>query len=144
MTDGKKLMRELELLNITISQKEAEIKALRETIDGVSGVSYDRGKVDSSPQADPPFVRTIMRITELSADLDKELERRSEIVKMIYSLSDPAEISLLDDRFIKGISLMDISEKTGKSYSYLAHLQGKALYHVGQQQKSAKKQQKIT
>lgn len=118
---------------LQIKKLKGSIKRLEETRDNivvVSGISYDGERVDST--LTPDNVHNIaMKRMEIVRELTRDISRYQAIVPVIVNqindMDKGEHAELLYLRYVKGMSLFEISEQMSFSYGRIKHMHGEAL-----------------
>lgn len=93
-----------------IRDKEEELYSI-----GLSGISYDKDTVQTSP-ADP-MGRIADIISEIQQEKEKYILTKHTLINEIHSLEDKVAEQILHDRFIQNIPMRQISGRYGYSSS---------------------------
>ena len=99
-------------LNELIQSDQQELEDLRLLASSVPGIDYSKDKVQSSPSGDAGFTNIVMRIVELEAAINKDIDRllalKLEIRETINAVQDNEERLLLKYRYLNFMSWDDI------------------------------------
>ena len=91
-------------LNELIESHIAELRMLRETMDGLSAVNYDAERVQTS-NTTSPVETTVQKIIaqedKINAEIDKFVDLKAEIHNEISKVVDPTEQLVLRLRYIQ-------------------------------------------
>ena len=119
-------------LNEMIESHIAELRMLRETIDGLSAVNYEQDKVTSS-NTSSPVEMTVSKIIALeekiNAEIDRFVDLKTEIHTEISKVSDQTEQLVLRLRYIQFKSWPDIQAVIGKRERAAYTIHSTALNH---------------
>lgn len=105
------------------------IEALRTKVTGMQAISYDKVRVQTSPQNQMDEI--IAQIFDIELRYARMLLNYHEQIlqcdKMIAGMDDARHEQVLTMRYIDGLSWEKIAEQTGYSYRNVTRLHGKAL-----------------
>ena len=119
-------------LNELIESHIAELRMLRETMDGLSAVNYDAERVQTS-NTTSPVETTVQKIIaqedKINAEIDKFVDLKAEIHNEISKVVDPTEQLVLRLRYIQFKSWPDIQGIIGKKERRAFVIHTTALNH---------------
>ena len=119
-------------LNELIESHIAELRMLRETMDGLSAVQYDKDKVQTN-NVSSPVENTVQKIMaqeeKINAEIDRFVDLKAEIHDEISKVSDPTEQLVLRLRYIQFKSWPDIQGIHGKKERRAFVIHSTALNH---------------
>lgn len=123
---AKQYLKQAYRLNEHIESLIAELRLMRETMDGLSAVNYDRDKIQSNNTASPVEVtvqKIIMMQDRINTEIDEYVDMKREIHEEINKVSDPDERLVLRARYILFKSWDDIQAMIGKkeTRAYIIH-----------------------
>lgn len=99
-------------LNELIQSDQQELEDLRLLAGSVPGIDYSKDKVQSSPSGDAGFTNIVMKIIELEAAINNDIERllalKLEIRETINAVQDNEERLLLKYRYLNFMSWEDV------------------------------------
>ncbi len=126
----KEYLQQLKRLDTLINQKIKELDELR-SMSTVGAVDYSKERVQTSPSEDAPFVKLIVRIVDLEAEINAEIDNfvdeKHKIINQIQGLKNSDYITLLFKRYVEYKSLEKICVEMNFSYDYIKHLHSYAL-----------------
>ena len=70
----KDYLRQGRLLDQRINYNLRRLKEMRAGLDGLCSPQIRADKVQTSPDGDPPFVKALMRMSELNERIDQEID----------------------------------------------------------------------
>lgn len=126
----KEYLEQIELLDIKINQKQAQLEELRLLAFGDKSPSIDKPQVQSSPVGDKmenAVIKYVDAAKEISALIDRYVAVKQDIIDEIHSLKNKDYIDLLYKRYVDYMSLGEIADEMNYSYSRIRHLHGSAL-----------------
>ena len=128
---AKKYLRGLQRLDTMISQKLDELASLKATLTTIGGIDYSKDRVQTSRSQEAPFEKTIARIVDLNAEIDREIDnfvdRKHTIINQIQGLENTTYVEILYKRYVEYKRLEMISVEMNLTYQYVRELHGKAL-----------------
>lgn len=129
---AKEYLSDIKRLKTMIRQKEAQIGELRSSMTYLHGISYDRDRVQTSPQDRMPD--QMSKLFELEEKYKRLIIRyqmeKDERIEVINSIPNPQHRELLILRYVDGKSLEEIAYRMHYSYKYAANLHGRALEEI--------------
>lgn len=128
---AKEYLKKLQRLDIVITQKIRELDDLRMKLCSVGGFDYSKERVQTSPSRDASFVNTIGRITDLEAEINREIDKyvdeKHKILNQIQRLSNHTHIQLLYKRYVEFKNFETIAVEMNFTYQYVLNMHGYAL-----------------
>lgn len=128
---AKKYLRGLQRLDTMIDQKLNELASLKATLTTIGGIDYSKDRVQTSRSQEAPFEKTIARIVDLNAEIDREIDsfvdRKHTIINQIQGLENTTYVEILYKRYVEYKRLEMISVEMNLTYQYVRELHGKAL-----------------
>ncbi len=119
-------------LNELIESHIAELRMLRETMDGLSAVQYDKDKVQTN-NVSSPVENTVQKIMaqeeKINGEIDRFVDLKAEIHDEISKVPDPTEQLVLRLRYIQFKSWPDIQGILGKKERRAFVIHSTALNH---------------
>ncbi len=116
-----------------IQMHREEIESLRELASSVSSPGFGE-HVSTSQKTDAPFVNVIIKIMEAEKTeaemLDKLLDFKREISRVIQNVSDIDERMVLRERYIGNKTWIEIGNILGWDERTIRRLHNKACSHV--------------
>lgn len=129
---AKQYLRQIRTLNRRIDSLIAEKDRLKQIAEGVSGVSYDRVKVQSARvtpgnrQTDAVY-KLIDLEERITAEIDRYVDMREGAAICIDRLPLANERAVLRYRYLCGMKWEDIAEKMNYSLMQLHRIHARAL-----------------
>ena len=128
--NAKEYLRQIEVLDVKIKQREDQLSRLRETAGGAAAIRYDKVNIQSNPAPDT-LERNVLRIMELEKKIMKDKckmeEIKDTIIGQIHALDDKRYIDILFLRYVKFERFEKIAVDMSYDYVYLRALHGEAL-----------------
>ena len=116
---AKQYLSRIEKLDMLIESKKDELNSFRNTLPALPSQNLSEERVQTSPQKDANFTRSIERVMEMEAAIDKYRDERQEIIDNIYSLSSISYIKVLSQKYIYHKSLRMVSKELEYSYDWV-------------------------
>ena len=126
---AKEYLRTLRWTELSIETRKDELRRLDAEYTYLSGISYDRDKVQTSPSGDafPQSDRRIDLAIKIRDDILAMQRLRTDIIGKITGLDNPLYSQVLLERYVNYLSFDDIAEKMHYSYVRITHIHGEAL-----------------
>lgn len=132
--NAKEYLRQAYRLDQRIQLDTLEVKNLREMAGSVSAIRYDRERVQTSPQAEAPFTRTLERLWDMEKKVAAELDQLSRLKKQLTETVDAVpntdERLILKYRYILNYTWERIGEELCADERTIRRWHGEALKHV--------------
>ena len=106
------------------------IFAIRQTMESVSGVRYDKINVQTSPEGDAilNYIVQLQRAEQKMVELQvRYYETYAEIEERIEMIQNSLHRQILTMRYLQGMNLLKIADKLGYSHLYVKNMHGQAL-----------------
>ena len=120
-------------LDKKIESNLREVAELRNLCMGISAAGLEESHNPNQP-TEAPFVRTIEKIWEREQEINKEIDRlvdlKYEIGKVIDQVEDEAQRLVLRDRYIHFDSWEDIARSMGKGIRWIYTVHGEGMAAV--------------
>lgn len=126
---AKEYLRTLRWTELSIETRKDELRRLDAEYTYLSGISYDRDRVQTSPSGDafPQSDRRIDLALKIREDILAMQKLRTDIIGKITGLDNPLYSQVLLERYVNYLSFDDIAEKMHYSYVRITHIHGEAL-----------------
>ena len=132
---AKEYLSQIRTLDVKINQRIEERERLWQEALGVSGIRYDKDKIQSSNTLDMSdlIARCYEMESEINSMIDQLINLKHEIIGDIHKLTDHRYIQLLHLRYVEFKRLEDVAcimrKTNGDEYSYdhIVWLHGEAL-----------------
>lgn len=126
---AKEYLRTLRWTELSIETRKDELRRLDAEYTYLSGISYDRDRVQTSPSGDafPQSDRRIDLAIKIREDILAMQRLRTDIIGKITGLDNPLYSQVLLERYVNYLSFDDIADKMHYSYVYITHIHGEAL-----------------
>ena len=126
---AKEYLRTLRWTELSIETRKDELRRLDAEYTYLSGISYDRDRVQTSPSGDmfPQSDRRIDLTIKIREDILAMQRLRADIIGKITGLDNPLYSQVLLERYVNYLSFDDIAEKMHYSYVRITHIHGEAL-----------------
>lgn len=126
---GREFLRKVRTLNLQVRALEDELLTAQQSIDGLSGMRYDKDRVQGGEP--PDLADKLTRVMELrrdiNADWDKLIDQRAKARVYIEYLHDYRYIYLLKERYICGKTWLYIAEQMHLDRRWVFRLHNAAL-----------------
>ena len=113
----KDYLRQGRLLDQRINYNLRRLKEMRGGLDGLCSPQIRADKVQTSPNGDPPFVKALMRMSELNERIDQEIDLlvdlRNQIDATVRTVDNDDYQMLLLYRYIENRTWEDIGAELG-------------------------------
>ena len=113
----KDYLRQGRLLDQRINYNLRRLKEMRAGLDGLCSPQIQADKVQTSPDGDPPFVKALMRMSELNERIDQEIDLlvdlRNQIDATVRTVDNDDYQMLLLYRYIENRTWEDIGAELG-------------------------------
>lgn len=124
---AKQYLSRIEKLDMLIESKKDELNSFRDTLPALPSQNLSEERVQTSPQKDASFTRSIERVMEMEAAIDKYRDERDRIISKIYKLDKLLQIKILYKRYVRYESLNSISKELKYSYGTIRNTHRRAL-----------------
>lgn len=126
---AKEYLRTLRWTELSIETRKDELRRLDAEYTYLSGISYDRDRVQTSPSGDafPQSDRRIDLAIKIREDILAMQKLRTDIIGKITGLDNPLYSQVLLERYVNYLSFDDIADKMHYSYVRIIHIHGEAL-----------------
>lgn len=126
---AKEYLRKLQWAEIVTESRREELRRLDEEYTYLSGISYDRDRVQTSPSGDafPQSDKRIDVALKVRQSIAQLQEFRAKVIEQISGMDNPTHTQVLTWRYIFSRSFNDIAGIMGYSYARVTHLHGEAL-----------------
>ena len=129
----KEYLNQIQSLEWSIYLNQEAIERVRSRLD-IKGISYDKDKVQSSPEdMMPDMIAGLITLEEKNERKRDELVYMLDIIsRQIDGMDDVLDKKILYKRYVKGMSLLSIAKEMSYSYDHIRHRHGVALQKFGQ------------
>lgn len=126
---AKEYLRTLRWTELSIETRKDELRRLDAEYTYLSGISYDRDRVQTSPSGNafPQSDRRIDLALKIREDILAMQKLRTDIIGKITGLDNPLYSQVLLERYVNYLSFDDIADKMNYSYVRITHIHGEAL-----------------
>lgn len=124
---AKQYLSRIEKLDMLIESKKDELNSFRDTLPALPSQNLSEERVQTSPQKDASFTRSIERVMKMEAAIDKYRDERDRIISKIYKLDKLLQIKILYKRYVRYESLNSISKELKYSYGAIKNTHRRAL-----------------
>lgn len=129
--EARKYLSQIKRLEL---QKVAAIKrldAMEKSIVYISGIRYDRERVQSSRSGEASYERAVLN-AQVAEQETRELivqaeTRRQRIITQIYELTKPEHAKILFQRYVEGKTCQEIADEVFLSEQWIRHQASDAL-----------------
>ena len=126
----KEYLMQIRRIDLSIRQKIKEYELRRESRVLVSGIDYDRDRVQTSP-SNVGFTRESEILADMDADIRKNIldlmDRKDKIIGQIQQRDRIEYAEIIFKRYVEYKSFKDIAVEMHLSYHRVCHLHGEAL-----------------
>lgn len=124
----KKYLEQIQELEWSIYVNQEAIQRVKDRMD-IKGLSYDKDRVQTSPQDTmPDLIANLIRLEEVTDNKRIYLEEMMTVItNQIELMENVLDKKILYMRYVKGLSLYAVSKKLHYSYDYIRHRHGMAL-----------------
>lgn len=132
MMDAKNYLRQVEKLDVRITNKLIERQQWRDIAVGITAsVGGERVQASGSQQkmADA-VVKCVDMEKEINALVDSLIETKKDVIATIEQLDNPTEYDILHKRYIQFMPLQEIADRYGREYTTITTTHGRALKNV--------------
>ena len=124
---AKQYLSRIEKLDMLIESKKDELNSFRNTLPALPSQNLSEERVQTSPQKDASFTRSIERVMEMETAIDIYIAERDRIISKIYKLDNLLQLKILYKRYVRYESLNSISKELKYSYGAIKNIHGRAL-----------------
>lgn len=125
---AKEYLRQIEIIDMKVSQKIEELNQMRDKVTLMSGIDYSRDRVQTTPTTGNKQIEALVDFeAKVWRMVEEETYIRSEIVNQIQTLTNPLYVDILYRRYVQLQSLERIACDMNYSYKYICNVHGKAL-----------------
>lgn len=135
MTDAKKYLQQIQLLDVKINNKQEEKQRLRERLYNITPtLKPDTG---TGSRASDKLGNTVPKIADIDAEIEMYAARKKDIMSVLDKLESPDQLKVLHARFVQFKSVKQIAADLGKSQRRIYEIQKKGLQAVNKILKTA-------
>lgn len=125
---AREYLGQIRALDDLINAKQRELYRLRLSATSVSSPAFgDRVQGGGENRSMLIVDKIIAMQEEINAEIDRLVDTKEEIRARIARVYNPQFIALLTDKYINGLTLEQIAEKTNMSYETIRGWHGEAL-----------------
>lgn len=132
--NAKQYLRQIKRLDNIIQAKAREIDDLHDQATALGGLDYAKDRVQTSPNPDAPYVKTLAMLSEIEQELIEDIkqlnELKSEIRTSIDAVEDKDERLLLELRYLCGCTWEQIQEEMNCSHATVHRIHKRALRDI--------------
>ena len=140
---AKEYLQQIYRQNKCIDRLVKQLEELKYLSSFVKAIDYSNDKVQSSKSSDADFVRTINKIADLQAEINKKIDvlvdTKNIIIQQIQSVDNSIYADILYKRYVECKKLEQIAVEMNYSYDWVRHKHGKALKYFERQNKTTHK-----
>lgn len=126
---AKEMLKQVKLYDVQIQNKLVEIQNLRNLVTSITS-SLESEPVSGTKNNDK-IGSIIARIVDMERELDQDIDRyvdfRQHVSKIIEKMKEPIQIQVLRKRYFEYESWVEISNDLGFSYQWTCKIHGRAL-----------------
>ncbi len=126
---GREFLRQVRALDLQVRALEDELLTVQQSIDGLSGVRYDKDRVQGGepPDLADKLTRVMELRREINADWDKLIDQRAKARAYVDYLHDYRYSYLLKERYICGKTWRYIAEQMHLDRRWVFRMHNAAL-----------------
>lgn len=125
---AKEYLRQVERLDAIIKGKLEAIEALRSTVLNCTAVLSDMPSGGHNPQSKSNAIAALVDLeAEINADIDKFVNTKREVMRVVESLSNPLHIEVLNRRYMSYQKWEQIAYECNVDYRWVHRLHCQAL-----------------
>ena len=129
MEDAKSFLRQVEKLDVMITNKLIEQQQWRDIALGITANMDGERVQSSSPKS--KMAEALNKVVDMGAEIDALIDRlidtKSRVISTIEQLESPTEYNVLHMKFVQLKSLSEIAESYGKDYTWATTVNGRAI-----------------
>ena len=125
-------LKKVEKIDTIIENKLIEQQQWRSLATSITANMDGERVQSSSPKSklENAVVNCVAMEDEICECVDKLIEEKRKVTKVLESLYSPTEYKILHMRYIQYISLSDIADRLNKEYTWVTTTHGRALKNV--------------
>lgn len=124
---AKEYLQQIRRINIIIKHKTDELNSFRSTLPLLPSQDLSSDRVQTSAACEAEYTRSIERILEMEAEIDRYKAARDKILSQIHGMSNINHMQVLYKRYVECKRLETIAHEVGYSYTRIKHLHVEAL-----------------
>lgn len=125
---AREYLGQIRALDDLINAKQGELYRLRLSATSVSSPAFGDRVQGSGENRSMLIVDKIIAMQEeINAEINRLVDLKAEIREKISRVYNPQFVALLTEKYINGLTLEDIAEKTNMSYETIRGWHGEAL-----------------
>ena len=131
-SEAEVFLKSVEKIDAILENKLIEQQQWRSIATSVSANMEGERVQSSSPKSklENAVVNCVAMEDEICECVDKLIEEKRKVTKVIESLYSPMEYKILHMRYIQYISLSDIADRLNREYTWVTTTHGRALKNV--------------
>ena len=126
MQDVKEYLKSYKALDNSINQKLDELVRLKAKAEKTTSILSDMPKGGGQSREDT-IIKMIMLGEKIDAEVDKYVDLRADIEKLISTVQNPTYQTVLRYRYINGLTCLQIAMRMDYSEDHVKRLNGNAL-----------------
>lgn len=125
-------LKKVEKIDAILENKLIEQRQWREVALSISANMEGERVQSSSPKSklENAVINCVAMEDEICECVDKLIEEKRKVTKVLESLYSPTEYKILHMRYIQYISLSDIADRLNREYTWVTTTHGRALKNV--------------
>lgn len=126
---AKQYLRQLERINLTITQKQIQLDELRAIGGGYKAIDYAADRVQTSPHDSMAamIAKWVDLDREIADIIDQYVDTKNRIINEIHLLPDSRYVSILYKRYVELKPFTAIADEMAYDYKWVCKLHGNAL-----------------
>lgn len=132
MTDAKRFLQQIEMLDVKITNKLIERQQMREmALSITANIGGERVQSSGSQQKMADAVNKLVDLeSEIDALVDELINTKRKVIATIEKLDSPTEYNILHKRYVQFQTLQEIADDYGRDYGWVTTTHGRALKKV--------------
>lgn len=128
---AKEYLKQIRSYSNLIQCKQAQLEELKSGQIYMSGINYDKERVNSSTSGESSYIKQAQRIIDLEIEIQKLIEEyadeKNRIIEEIGSLGNPVLEEVLYRRYVYYDNFETIASTMGYAYNYVINMHTEAL-----------------
>lgn len=124
---AKEYLQQIRRIDIIIKHKTDELNSFRSTLPLLPSQDLSSDRVQTSAACEAEYTRSIERILEMEAEIDKYKAARDKILSQIHGMSNINHMQVLYKRYVECKRLETIAHEMGYSCDHVRRMNWQAL-----------------
>lgn len=132
MVKAETFLKRVEMIDTVLENKLIEQQQWRSIATSITANMGGEKVQSSSPKSklENAVVNCVAMEDEICEQVDKLIDEKRKVTKVLEALYSPTEYKILHMRYIQYISLSDIADRLNREYSWVTTTHGRALKNV--------------